>query len=75
MTRGVTGILLLPNSREAEISQFAVPGGVENNVFWTDIAMENAVVVDEFQGEDDASDYELSLLLVELQSFFVEMGT
>lgn len=62
---GVLVVVLSHHSRDAEVSEPQVAIGVEDQILWLEIAMDNAMAVEVLQGEDDAGEEEFAFSLAE----------
>jgi hypothetical protein len=65
MARGVARVVLLPQSGKTKVNDLDEAITFEHDVVWSDISMDDAVVVDELKSQDYACDNKLSLLLIE----------
>jgi len=70
--RSITRVLFLPNPCEPQINQLDVAFVVEDDICGTHISVNHAVVVQEFQGDDNACNNKLSLVLTELLLLVVQ---
>ena len=65
MPGGVRCIVLLPDSRHAEVRQLTKTICIEDDVLRSNVAVNNPVVVQELSGQDEATDDKLCLFLGE----------
>ena len=62
----ILGVVWVPDSSDAQVCNFEVAIGVENQVFWLDISVEDTLLMKIFQRGKHTGDEESGLLFCEL---------